>query len=73
MKNKRGSALVWLFIALALITITITLIVIFADRIAPVTTPMWMFLTKWGWALLVITGLIVFWRPLNVLFMRIIG
>ncbi len=58
--NKRGFGAIGILIGLAIILIAIILIIIFSNRISPVTTPIFDFLTKWWWTFLVITALIVF-------------
>jgi len=58
--NKRGFGAIGILIGLAIILIAIILIIIFSNRISPVTTPIFTFLTKWWWTFLVITALIVF-------------
>jgi len=58
--NKKGFSFALVIVALAMILIAIILMIIFSNRISPVTTPIFDFLTKWWWTFLVITALIVF-------------
>lgn len=58
--NKKGFGFVGILVGLAIILIAIVLIIIFSNRISPVTTPIFEFLTKWWWTFLVMTALIVF-------------
>lgn len=66
--NKKGFGMVGLLIGLAIILIAIILIIIFSNRIAPVTTPIFDFLSKWWWTFPVIVLLIVtapLWKRLG--------